>query len=62
MVDDRAKRGGADRRRVSSGEPYEVSYFANKHDISVEDAKKIINKTRGNREKADAEAVKLKAR
>jgi hypothetical protein len=60
MPDDKTMRGVSDRRRVAAKEPYEIGYFAKKHDISIDDAKKIINKTKGSREKADQAARALK--
>ena len=39
MLDDKSKRGQADRSRASASKPYEVAYFAKKHGISSEDAK-----------------------
>lgn len=53
MPDNKKKRGAPDRRRVALGEPYEVRYFARKHDISTAKARAIIKKAGGNREKAD---------
>ncbi|WP_415644134.1 hypothetical protein [Sphingomonas antarctica] len=35
-ADDKSKRGGRDRRTVAKDEGYEVSYFANKHRISLQ--------------------------
>jgi hypothetical protein len=61
MPDDNTKRGDSDRRRISAKEPYEVSYFANKHGISIDDARTIIKKTRGSRRRADQAARALKA-
>jgi len=61
MPDDKRMRGASDRRRVSAKEPYEVSYFAKKHGISIDDARMIINKTKGSRRKADEAARALKA-
>lgn len=34
MADDKAKRGGADKRRVATNQGYEVNYFARKHGIA----------------------------
>ena len=42
MADDKTKRGESDRRRVSGDDAYEVTFFAKKHAISVEDAERII--------------------
>lgn len=38
MPDDKSNRGAADRQRVASEQPYEVSYFAARHGISIDDA------------------------
>jgi hypothetical protein len=56
MADNKTKRGGGDRRRIAAGQPYEVSYFRRKHGLSLEDARRIIERTGGDREKANAEA------
>lgn len=56
MADDKAKRGEADRRRISTGEAYEVYYFAKKHKLDRATAGKIIRDAKGSREKANAAA------
>jgi hypothetical protein len=61
MADNKTKLGGGDRRRIAASQPYEVSYFARKHGISRDQAEKIVKAAGGNREKANAEAQKLKA-
>jgi len=58
MADDKSKTGQADRSRVSGSEPYEVEYFANKHNISMELARKIIRQAGNDRAKADQLASK----
>lgn len=60
MADDKSKRGAADRRRVSTSEPYEVSYFARKHGLTKDEATKIVKQAGGDREKANALAEKKK--
>ena len=60
MSDDKANRGGADRRRVAGGEVYEVGYFAKKQGISVAQAEALIKEHGNSREKLDAAAWKLK--
>ncbi len=60
MADSKSKRGAADRRRVSAGEGYEVNYFANKHGITRDQARKLIEKVGNNRDKLNAAAAKLK--
>ena len=56
MADDKSKRGRPDRRRVAKEQPYEVSYFARKHGISAEQARKIISRCGAYRERANREA------
>lgn len=60
MADDKSKRGGGDRRTVSAGEGYEVSYFARKHGITAQQARDLIKEVGNNREKLNAAAAKLK--
>jgi hypothetical protein len=60
VSDDKSKRGAADRNRVSASEPYEVAYFAKKHGISSDDAKRIIKQHGSDRDSADRAASKLK--
>ena len=62
MPDDKSKRGKADRSRVAKNEGYEVNYFANKHGITRESARKLISKIGNNREKLNAAAEKLQQR
>jgi hypothetical protein len=58
--DDKSKRGGADRRLVAAGEPYEVSYFARKHKISAAQARAIIKESGPDRKSASALAERRK--
>ncbi len=60
MADDKTNRGPFDRRRVAGDEPYEVSYFARQHGISVEQARDLIDRIGNDREKLDAAAQNLK--
>jgi hypothetical protein len=60
MADDKNNRGEPDRSRVSGSEDYEVSYFAQKHGISAEQARDLISKHGNDRETLDREAGKLK--
>jgi Protein of unknown function (DUF3606) len=62
MPDDKSKRGGADRDRVASGEPYEVAYFAKKHGLTQAQATRILKDAGTSREKADAIAEAYKKR
>jgi hypothetical protein len=60
MRDDKSKRGSRDRSRVSGSEKYEVSYFAKKHGITMEQARELIKTVGNSRAKLDAAAEKLK--
>lgn len=60
MADDKNQRGGPDRARVAGGEAYEVSYFAQKHGISTEQAEELIRRVGNNRDELDAAAARLK--
>jgi len=60
MADNKAMRGGQDRRRVSGSEGYEVSYFARKHGITREQAQGLIKKVGNDRAKLNAAAEQLK--
>jgi len=59
MTDDKSKRGAADRNRVAANERYELDYFAEKHGISREDARRIIKQHGSDRDAADRAASKL---
>ena len=60
MADDKSNVGGRDRSTVSSSEGYEVSYFAQKHGISAEQARELIERVGNNREALDTAAAKMK--
>lgn len=60
MADDKSKTDGRDRSRVSGEEPYEVSYFAQKHGIDAQQARDLIDRHGNDRATLDAEAAKLK--
>ncbi|GLQ82623.1 hypothetical protein GCM10007881_61460 [Mesorhizobium huakuii] len=60
MADNKKLRGKQDRAKIALNEPYEVNYFKRKHDITKEQAEKIIKDTKGNRQKANEAAQKLK--
>ena len=62
MADDKGKRGGADRRTVSAGKGYEVSYFARKHGVTTQQARELIARVGNNREKLNAAAEQLKGK
>ncbi len=60
MGDDTSNVGEPDRSRVSGSEDYEVRYFADKHGISMEQARELIAAHGSDRETLDREAGKLK--
>ena len=62
MTDDKAKRGEPDRGRIAESERYEVAYFAQKHGITLDESRDIIQRVGPSRSRCDAEAEKLKAR
>jgi hypothetical protein len=57
-ADDKSKRGKPDRSRVAAGEQYELRYFARKHGIGADEARKILEKAGPNRDAANALARK----
>jgi hypothetical protein len=59
MTDDKTKRGAPDRSRVSGSEQYEVDYFAKRHRISPDDARRIIADAGPSRAKADEAAKQI---
>lgn len=60
MADDKSKTGADDRRRVARDEGYEVRYFAEKHGITPDQARALIDKHGNDRETLDREAERLK--
>jgi hypothetical protein len=46
-------------RRRRSDEPYSVDYFASRHDISREQARELMRKLGGDRDKLNETAAKL---
>ena len=61
MADDKSKRGGGDRSRVSGSEEYEVDYFAKKHGLSPDQVRALIKAHGNDRATLEVEARKLKA-
>ena len=59
MSHNRSYRRRRDRSRAS-GKAYEVSYFARKHGISYAQAERIIERARGNRQRANALCILIK--
>ncbi|WP_415644250.1 DUF3606 domain-containing protein [Sphingomonas antarctica] len=58
-ADNQSKRGGRDPRTVAKNKGYEVSYFANKHRISLQQARDLIASIGNNRQQLNAAASKL---
>ena len=56
---DKRKRKAIDRRKAANSEPYEVEYFARKHNISREQALDLIRQIGNDREKLNAAASNL---
>lgn len=59
MPDSKLKRGHPDRRDIANREPYEIGYFAQKHDISREQTKELFRKIGNDRDKLNAAASRL---
>jgi len=60
VADNKFKRGKPDRTKVAGNEGYEVSYFATKHNITMERARDLIERVGNNRAKLNAAAAKVK--
>lgn len=60
MADNEENVGEPDRSRVSGSERYEVSYFAERHGISMDQARDLIDKHGNQRDELDAAAERLK--
>lgn len=59
MSDDKSKQDERDRNKVSGSEGYEVQYFAEKHGISTDQARELIQRHGNDRDTLDAAAEKL---
>lgn len=59
MPDSKNRRSGSDRRKVAAREPYEVGYFAKKHDITREQARELIRQIGNDRDKLNEAASRL---
>jgi hypothetical protein len=60
MADNKQNVGEPDRSRVSGSEDYEVRYFADKHGLSIEQARELIAKHGNQRDVLDAAAERVK--
>jgi len=62
MADDLGNVGERDRNRVAAGEDYEVEDFAQKHGLTMQQARELIARVGNDRARLDAAAVAMKAR
>jgi hypothetical protein len=53
------KRQSGSIQRLRSDEPYNVDYFARKHDISLEQARELMRKIGRDRDKLNEAAAKI---
>jgi hypothetical protein len=60
MADNKQNVGQPDRSRVSGSEDYEVRHFADKHGISMDQARALITKHGNQRDELDRAAEQLK--
>ena len=60
MADNKQDVGGRDRSRVSGSDDYEVRYFADKHGLSMDQAKALIRQHGNDREDLDRAAQALR--
>ena len=58
-MDDKTKRGAADRSKVAGGQDYEVRHLAEKFGLSVEQARDLIARHGNDRATLEAAARKL---
>ncbi|TPI58645.1 DUF3606 domain-containing protein [Mesorhizobium sp. B3-1-7] len=59
MADDKTNRDFRDRDRVSGDEDYEVAYFARKFQLTIPEARELIQKHGNDRETLEREAKAL---
>jgi hypothetical protein len=59
MADSKSERRTRVRRTIANRDPYEVGYFARKHDISLQQARELIRRIGNDRDKLNAAASKL---
>lgn len=60
MADDKTNQRQQDRSRVAAEQQYEVSYFADKRGLTLDEAREIIRKAGPSRTDADAAANRKK--
>lgn len=60
MADNKSQVGEPDRRGVAAGERYEVQHLAERHGLSTDEARELIERFGNDRETLDREAEKLR--
>lgn len=60
MADDKSKIGGPDRSQVAGNQHHEVTFVADKFDISMEQARNLVERYGNNHAKLEKEAAKLR--
>lgn len=60
MSDDKSKQDNRDRSRVAGQEDYEVRHFAEKHGISEQEARQLIERHGNDRETLDHAAEQMR--
>ena len=60
MADNKSQIGEPDRSRVAAGERYEVQHLAERHGLSTDEARELIERFGSDRETLDREAEKLR--
>lgn len=60
MADNKSQVGEPDRSRIAAGERYEVQHLAERHGISTDEARDLIERFGNDREILDREATKLR--
>ena len=60
MLDPKDLLGGPERARLSADYPHELSAFASRHGLSIDEAREILERAGGSREDADAAAERHK--
>jgi hypothetical protein len=53
MADNKDLRDGRDRSRVAGNEQYELQHIAEKHGVTVDEVKKVIERVGNSREKIE---------
>jgi len=60
MADNKIQIGEPDRSRLAAGERYEVQHLAERHGLSTDEARELIERFGNDRETLDREAAKLR--